>query len=430
MNEQISALFRDVLQESDGNSSLVSNQFVLTSDYLPEKFSHRAKQLKELIRYFHSFFQLLDAHKSPQFRQIVLILGNVGTGKTSIVKRFGIEFETFAGEKYPFLAVKYRHINCRKNRTVYSVLVHLLQSLIPYFPNRGFSPADLLRILQTHLRDTNTYLLLTLDEIDVLALQDPEFYSFMYSLTRLNDELLLPSEPPSQHISLILISRDSHTLELCDTATRSSLPKNVVFFPKYTSDQLVDILQERCYESESKGITPSTLQKIAEFTSSTGDARYAIDLLWQAIHLADTQKASTLLLKHIEAAHTNVFSVSKDRINDLELAHKLFLLTVAKWMLDNPSQEYMTMDKVKKYLPVYAERLKVKVGRGNTSLWLYMKALSSLGLINTHVESSGRLGRTTMISLDLSPKLLVKELEKAIKKSTPKKKTKRTQILK
>ena len=128
------------------------------------------------------------------------------SGKTSVVKRFGIEFESFAKENYPVLKVKYRHINCRRNRTVYSVLVHLLQSLIPYFPNRGFSPADLLRILESHLRDTNSYLLLALDEIDVLARQDPEFFSFMYSLTRLNDELLVPEDDANQRISLILIS--------------------------------------------------------------------------------------------------------------------------------------------------------------------------------------------------------------------------------
>lgn len=413
----MSELFKDVLEESEEsnkNSNFNQNDFIFTSDFLPEKFPNRTKQLKELIKYFHRFFNILEIYKTPQFRQTVLVLGDVGSGKTSVVKRFGIEFENFAKENYPVLEVKYRHINCRRNRTVYSVLVHLLQSLIPYFPNRGFSPADLLRILESHLRDTNSYLLLTLDEIDVLARQDPEFISFMYSLTRLNDELLIPEEDVNQRISLILISRNANTFDLFDSATRSSLPKNIIYFPKYTTEQLIEILQERCSEFNPDVINSEALRKIAEISSASGDARYVIELLGKAIQQAEIEGASCLLPDHVEMIHSSVYSVARERIIDLEPSHKIFLLTVAKWLAENPTQEYITMNEIKKYLPVHAERIGLKVGKGNTSLWLYMKTLSSLGLIKTRVMSSGRLGRTTVINIELEPNIIVNELEKLL----------------
>ena len=90
--------------------------------------------------------------------------------------------------------------------------------------------SELLRLLETHLQETDTFLLLSLDEIDVLSVRDPEFLTFMYSLTRLNDELLAPGDGVGQRMSLILISRENSVFNLADSATRSSLPKNFVKF--------------------------------------------------------------------------------------------------------------------------------------------------------------------------------------------------------
>ena len=423
MNKQISTLFRDVIKEEQGNMSLITDESYFLPQHLPEVFPHRANQLRELIRYFHGFFSSNSRINGPQFGQTILVSGAVGSGKTSVVKRFGIEFENLAREKYPYLNVKFRHINCRRNRTVYSVLVRILQSLIPYFPNRGFSPAELLRLLETHLQETDTFLLLSLDEIDILAVRDPEFLSFMYSLTRLNDELLAPGDGVGQRMSLILISRENSVFNLADSATRSSLPKNFVKFPKYTAEQLADILHGRSSGLKPGVISDEVVQQIAEYASTTGDARYAIEMLLKIVKKVDFDGEEFVLLKHIEMIQDRINSVSNDRINDLEVSHKVFLLTIAKWLKENPNQDYITMVEIKKYLPMHAERIGVKVGKGNTSLWLYMKTLASLGIIGANILSSGRMGRTTMINLNMSPDLIIDKLEASLREYVENKKS-------
>ena len=425
MNKQISVLFQDVINEEQGNTSLIKDESYFSSQYLPEVFPHRSNQLRELIRYFHGFFSVSNEAYGPQFGQTILIHGAVGSGKTSVVKRFGLEFENIAREKYPYLNVKYRHINCRRNRTVYSVLVRILQSLIPYFPNRGFSPAELLRLLETHLQETDTFLLLSLDEIDVLSVRDPEFLSFMYSLTRLNDELLAPGDGVGQRMSLILISRDRSAFNLADSATRSSLPKNFVKFPKYTKEQLTDILHDRSGGLKPGVISDEIVQQIAEYASTTGDARYAIEMLLKTAKKANMDGEESILLEHIEMIQDKVNSISSDRFNDLEISHKIFLLTVAKWLKENENQDSVTMNEIKKYLPMHAERIGVRVGKGNTSLWLYMKTLASLDIIATNVISSGRMGRTTLISLEMNPDLIIGKLENLLKMHVETKKAKR-----
>ena len=83
------------------------------------------------------------------------------------------------------------------------------------------------------------------------------------------------------------------------------------------------------------------------------------------------------------------------------------------------------MNEIKKYLPMHAERIGVKVGKGNTSLWLYMKTLASLDIIATNVISSGRMGRTTLISLEMSPDLIIGKLENLLQQHVENKKAKR-----
>ena len=121
-------------------------------------------------------------------------------------------------------------------------------------------------------------------------------------------------------------------------------------------------------------------------------------------------------------AQTSVYPVSKELIKDLSVEHKLFLFTIAKWFTKNPSQPSIKLNDIKKYLPIYADHFDIrKIGKGNTSMWLYMKSLASWGLIQKKVVSTGSRGRMTQITLDIPPNLIINELEETLQSMTTKK---------
>jgi len=225
MKLQIRSLLDKELAEETDSIGIFQNEQCFSLDYVPEELVHRSGQLKDMMHYFKAIFKATKPWLS--FRQTVVLSGGNGTGKTAIAKRFGMEIEELATQKLSWINFRYRHMNCRRNRTVYSVLVTLMKSLIPEFPSRGFASAELIRMLQNLLDQSNTYLLLTLDEIDFLSL-DPNFSNFLYSLSRLHDEVLQHSY---RRISLILITKSSNLFGHLDQSVQSTLSKNYVMFP-------------------------------------------------------------------------------------------------------------------------------------------------------------------------------------------------------
>ena len=142
-------------------------------------------------------------------QQSIVLIGDTGTGKTTIIKKFSNELEGLINRKLPSLLFEHIYINCRRNRTIYSVLISLIKNFIPEFPTRGFATSEILRMIQDLLGQTQTHVLLILDEINYLV-HEPEFQDFLYSLTRLNDEFL---STPHQYISIILISQNRFFLD-------------------------------------------------------------------------------------------------------------------------------------------------------------------------------------------------------------------------
>jgi len=418
MSHLTRTLIEDELQKIKKNNSYIfKNEAIFSLDYVPERLPYRSKQLKDMIRLFRSFFNS-NGNEITYYQQIILLYGEIGSGKTVVAKRFGSYFEELAHVKlHSGIQVRYRHINCRRNRTVFTVLIQLLQSLIPYFPSRGFSSTELLRLLEQHLRDTNTYLLLALDEVDTLLL-DNEFHTLLYSISRLNDEVLLPNIGIHQkRISLILITRHQKFLSFLDSSTNSSIIKNIIHFPAYSSDQLAEILMDRVADGFFPNkIDSNLIATISDLATSTGDARYALELLWRSGKEAEALKEAIILPHHIKRIQSNVMGFNKEWLRNLPVEQQIFLLTIAKQLKKQVTNNNLTLTQIKRPLILECKKWNLKIGLGNTSLWLYMKNLVAWGLLKTELASKGRRGRATLIRLDLPPNLIIQELEKSLSK--------------
>jgi len=343
--------------------------------------------------------------------QRVIITGDVGTGKTALAQRFGADITTEANKQG--VNFRYVHVNCREYRgRLFLILQHALAIFRPNFPKRGYSAEEVLATLLQILDEENAYIILTLDEFDTLI--DREGSETVYKLTRLQE---IRSGKP-QRISLIFIMRDLKSTEQLDASSRSTLQRNVISLEKYEKDQLIDILNERV----SMAFEPSTVSEdivslVAELGfSESGNARFAIELLWRAGKYADTENLDTVAPECVRKAVSSIIpTIQRRELASLGLHEKLFLLGVARFFKESQSA-YASLSEVEQAYAVVCEEFGEQP-HTHTQLWKYVQFLSALGILKTEVATTGTRGRSSRISLpSISASELEKELSAAVEK--------------
>jgi cell division control protein 6 len=150
---------------------------------------------------------------------------------------------------------------------------------------------------------------------------------------------------------------------------------------------------------------------IAELArSESGNARFAIELLWRAGKYADAEDASVVLPEFVRKAISSIFpTMRKTELTSLGLHERLFLLAVARVFKDSESA-YASLVEVEKAYIVVCEEYDEKPS-SHTQVWKYAQLLSALGFLRTEVASVPTRGRSTRISL---PSIPASELEKEL----------------
>src|SRR2546429_4638949 len=169
----------EIVRDALSKPTIFRDEGPLSLEWLPTRLPHRKNQLKFLAELFRSVIDR-PGTTSPK----VLITGDIGTGKTVLVTRFGTDIARTA--KTLKLNIRYAHINCREYRgRLFMILKRVLQTFNPSFPQRGFSSEELLQILLDQLEEKNLHIILALDEADMLIKTEG---SSLYNLTRLQEE--------------------------------------------------------------------------------------------------------------------------------------------------------------------------------------------------------------------------------------------------
>jgi cell division control protein 6 len=388
------------------HQSVFKDESKLDINYVPRRLPHREKEHRLLMEFFNFLLRFPE-----RMTQRVIITGDVGTGKTALAQRFGADITTEANKQG--VNFRYVHVNCREYRgSLFLILQHALAIFRPNFPKRGYSAEEVLATLLQILDEENAYIILTLDEFDTLI--DREGSETVYKLTRLQE---IRSGKP-QRISLIFIIRDLKSTEQLDASTRSTLQRNVISLEKYEKDQLIDILNERV----SMAFEPSTVSEdivrlVAELGfSESGNARFAIELLWRAGKYADTENLDTVAPECVRKAVSSIIpTIRRRELASLGLHEKLFLLGVARFFKESQSA-YASLLEVEQAYAVVCEEFGEQP-HTHTQLWKYAQFLSALGILKTEVATTGTRGRSSRISLPSIPASeLEKELSAAVEK--------------
>lgn len=392
-------MFGEVFEEELGRESVFRNASKLSPDYVPRVLVHREEEFRQLTRIFKPVIE-------NKMSQRVLITGSVGVGKTALARRFGEELEP--GAKGRGVNLTYLHINCRKDKTPYSVLAKILQHYNPKWPYHGLGPEKLFSDVITYMNTHDAYLTLTLDELDYFVqLNGPDL---LYSLTRAAEESGAPNR-----ISIIAIARDKNFLRSLDAATQSTFMHNVLCLDRYTAPQLRDILNQRMGEAFKTGaVEDETVELIAEIASRWGDARLALELLWRAGMTADGKRKDMVTPEHVRQAKAEVYpEVKREVLRELRPHEKLALLATVR-RLKVSKRAYALMEDVEKSYHVVCEEYREEP-REHTQFWEYLKRMEGLGLVDLKPSRLKRHRRTLKVSIQEVPVAwLEKEMEKLL----------------
>jgi archaeal cell division control protein 6 len=386
--------------------SVFKDEAKLDINYLPSRLPHRERELRLFMEFFSFLLQFPE-----RMAQRVIVTGDIGTGKTALCQRFGADITLEANKRK--INLRYVHVNCREYRgKLFLILQHAITVLKPNFPQRGYSAEEVLKALLQNLDEESTHMILALDEFDSLI--EAEGSDAVYSLTRLQE--MRPGKP--SRISFVFVMRDLDAAKRLDDSARSTLQRTVIHLEKYVKDQLRDILNERV----ALAFEPSTVaEDIVSITADlardeSGNARFAIELLWRAGKYADAEELGSVTPECVRKAVSSIIpSVQKGELASLGLHEKLFLLGAAE-VFGEREEAYVTLVDIEKAYAIVCEEFNEEPN-SHTQLWKYLQLFSALGILKTEVSGEGSRGRSTSVYL---PAVSAAELEKEIRSSIDK----------
>ncbi len=392
----------DFLDEELCKPSVFIDESKLSSEYVPDNLLFRQENLKSIALHFRSIFN------SSNITRRMIITGPVGSGKTSITKKIGkwIQSKNTEGEEEK---LKYIHVNCRRNRTQFMILLTIARKLNSHVPPRGYSADELMEIIVEILEVKEIVLFLVFDEIDYLSVTDSN--NLLYSFSRTSDE-----ENHAKHkIALIMISQQQSFFDNLDQSTKSSLAPAFMKIAPYTKFQLVKIIEDRMKTTFVQGsVSSESIYLAAEIASIKGDARRALELMWYGGKYADKDSSNIVYPDHIRLAKADIEpSLLKQTIEILS-EHKLILLLGIARQLRYSHAAYITTGNAEEAYKIVCEEYKI-TARKHTQVWEYMKEFENIGIIVTRKSSIGQRGNTKYISIqDVSAIELEKEVTKQL----------------
>lgn len=395
-------MYGEIFEEEMAKESVFKDQSKLSPDYVPEELVHREEEFRELTQFFKPVLE-------DEASQRVLITGSVGVGKTALASRFGQELKSAARKRD--LDLTYAHVNCRKQGTPQMVLHKLAGNFPLSVPRRGFAPQEIMEHVVDYLEKKDTYLTVTLDELDYFIRQNGP--DLLYSLTRAAEESGAPNR-----LSIIATSHSSDFLDRVDEATRSSFMHNLIELDKYGAEQLSDILEQRVKIAfKPDMVQGEAIELISDISARRGDARFALELLWYAGRFASRGEIEEVSPNHAREAKAEIHpGIRKEVLLDLSEHELLFLLALSRRLKISDRAYALTGDVEEAYRVVCEEH--GEEPRVHTQFWNYIGKAENLGLIDAEPSGEGHKGKSQKISIsDAPPEMMEGEVEKILEKA-------------
>jgi cell division control protein 6 len=280
------------------SSEILTDADALDEESLLEDPLAREEQMKEL------WFCMspLERGKTPFH---CWLHGEPGTGKTAMARFVLGKLESMA-------PVKGVYVNCWEKNTFFGILDRMITELKILGPERP-ATGQKLDLLQRYLKDKN--LVVILDDIDRPS--PGERNSIIYNLCNL------------QRMGLICISKSTSTIFDLDDRIKSRLNAVPIEFPRYTAEELKEILTRRAEQALAYGSwTDQIPRRISELAA--GDARIAIKTLKNAAYHAQKESGGKIRESHVMKGWHDTRQADRNHLLGKLTCHHSTLLDVIK----------------------------------------------------------------------------------------------------
>jgi len=395
----------DILREGLRIKTIFKDEHTLDLSYIPPYLPHRESEYRILARVFRP---LIDEPGSMASK--ATIIGSTGVGKTVLARRFCNDLERVCRDKGIKLYSIY--VNAQEFRgSPHMILTKVSSRIIPDLPSRGFSSEEILSFISKALEDSDSYLLLVLDEVE--ALVSPRGLKLLTSLSRLY-EMSMGSK---QRVNTIIIVREPKALNNISTPILETLQGYVVDLHNYTRSEIYDIVKYRAdLAFKENAISDEALKLVADICASSSNIRWAVELLLKAGRYAESIGSRIVLPIHIRAVQQSVmYSMIpvRDNLRNLSNHELLLLLAIARISQFSPEEAYFPTGRVEEAYKVVCEEYGLEPKR-HTQVWSYIKTLSMVGLLEVKPSSVGYRGRTTLIGLPIQPEIVARSIEEEL----------------
>ncbi|WP_081909163.1 Cdc6/Cdc18 family protein [Haloferax prahovense] len=240
--------------------------------------------------------------------ETTIIYGKTGTGK-SLVSRC-VTREARIEAKSHDTTLAYAYVDCSDYQSETKASREMARQLVDTLgvdrnvPRIGISASDYRDITWEVLNDYDVdAFVVILDEID--KLDDDEL---LRSLTRARE-----SGKAASHIGAVCISNKIEYRDRLNERLDSSLQDNELVFDPYDATQIRAILEHRIDAFGDGVLADGVVPKVAAIAAKEhGDARKAVDTLYEAGRLAEKQNLESVTAAHVDEA------VHKAEVNRFE----------------------------------------------------------------------------------------------------------------
>lgn len=258
--KSFSQLFEEI--NTDTNNA-IKNDTIFTQNWLPLNLIGRMEILSQLILIYKGIYQ-----QNTNFSSNTLVLGEIGSGKTTLVKYFVTETKKELIKNN--IAISVCYFDCGQFRTISSMLRFIYDQ---YFHNEGhgYKDVELMTSILTHIKKNNITLFLILDEFQLIDMTD--LFGLLNSSIAFGDQYNL--------INCILISRNDDWIKIQNELILSRI-HHIIRLNPYSLTDIKKILQERINIGLKYNIIPKNSQlfeQISQFVFEHQNIRFGIDLI-------------------------------------------------------------------------------------------------------------------------------------------------------